>query len=81
MAFRVNTWMKYTGIAMAFAGVASRVFAWLQFAEAAGGVGGEKITPQEIVQLQPIIQDAINQGLMSAGVPVMVTVVLTYTGE
>ena len=76
----MNNWMKYLSIAMAFAGVGSRVLAWLQFAQATNSLGGEKITAQEIVQLTPIIQDAINQGLMASGVPAVVEVKITYMG-
>lgn len=77
----MNNWMKYLAIASAFMSVGMRVFSWLQFAQAAGSLGGDKITPGEIVQLTPIIQDAINQGLSAAGVPVVVNVQITYLGE
>jgi len=81
MAMTTERWMKYTALAIAFAGVASRVFMWMQSAQAAGSAGGEDIEPQEIVQLQSVIEDAINQGLMGAKIPIAAQVTLTYLGD
>lgn len=72
--------IKYFALAMAFASLATRVFQWLTFAQAPSGEGGEKITPSEITQLQPVIQDTLNQSLMSAKVPILVEVKMTYIG-
>ena len=72
--------LKYLALALAFGNVASQVFAWLQFAQATTSEAGAKITPAEITQLQPVIQNALSQGLMAAGVPIMVEVKMTYIG-
>lgn len=76
----MRSWMKYLALGSAFAGVGMRVFGWLQQAQAAGSPGGDDITAEEVVQLEPVINDAINQGLQSAEVPIVATVKLTYTG-
>jgi len=74
-------WMKYAALAMAFTGVASRVFLWLQQSQAEGSPGGDNIEPSEMVQLQSVIEDAVNQGLQGAKIPIFATVTLTYMGE
>jgi hypothetical protein len=76
----MSAWIKYAGIAAAFAGVGMRVFSWLQQAKAPGSPGGDHITAEEIAKLEPVIQDAINQGLQSADVPIIAEVKLTYIG-
>ena len=81
MAMTTERWMKYTALAMAFAGVASRVFLWMQQAQAAGSPGGDDIEPVEMVQLQGVIEEAINQGLQGAKIPIIANVTLTCIGE
>lgn len=81
MGMTTERWMKYTALAMAFAGVASRVFLWMQQAQATGSPGGDDIEPVEMVQLESVIQDAINQGLQGAKIPIMAEVKLTYIGD
>jgi len=81
MAMTTERWMKYMALAMAFAGVASRVFLWLQQAQAENSPGGDDIEPSEMVQLQSVIEDAVNQGLQGAKIPIIATVTLTYLGD
>ena len=76
MATQQERWMKYMSLALALGGLASRVIMWLQTSEAPSGSGGEDITATEIAQLQPVIQDAINQGFMAAKIPVMANLTL-----
>ena len=77
----MRTWMKYMAIAVAFAGVGAKVFAWLQQAQSAGSPGGEDIVPEEIPALQGVITDAVNSGLQAGEVPLIATVTLNYIGE
>lgn len=72
--------MKYLALMAAFAGIGSRVFTWMQTAQAAGSPGGEDITPEEIPALQTVITDAINQGLIAGEVPLVANVTFTYVG-
>ena len=72
--------MKYLALAAAFAGIGTRVFSWLTAAQADSSPGGDDIAPEEIAKLEPVIQDAINQGLMSAEIPLIAEVKLTYIG-
>ena len=76
MASSQERWIKYMSLALALGGLASRVIMWLQSSEAPTGAGGEDITASEIAQLQPVIQDSINQGFMAAKIPVMATLTL-----
>ena len=67
-----RSWMKYLGIASAFAGVGLRVYSWVNSAQAPGSEDGEDISASEIAALGPVITDAINQGLQAADVPLMI---------
>lgn len=71
-----RSWIKYLGIASAFAGVGMRVYSWLTSAQAPSSEGGEDITASEIAELTPVINDAINQGLQAAEVPLIAEVKL-----
>lgn len=72
-----RSWIKYLGIAAAFAGVGMRVFSWLNSAQAPTSEMGEDISPAEIAALTPVIQDAINEGLQAADVPLVCEVKIT----
>ena len=76
-----RTWMKYLGIAAAFAGIGGRLVSWLTMAQSAGSPDGDDIVPEEIVQIQGVITDAINEGLRQAEVPIVASVTLTYVGD
>ena len=73
--------MKYMAISMAFIGVASRIYMWFVSASDPASEEGDNIGPKEITELQGVVTDAINQGFMSANIPVMAQVTLTYVGE
>lgn len=77
----MSSWMKYLGLASAFAGVGTRIFAWLRTAQSVGSPGGDDIHPSEVVQLEGVITDAVNQGLQAAEVPIVAQVTLTYVGD
>lgn len=66
--------MKYLGLMAAFAGIGTRVFAWLQQSQAETSPGGDDFTAEELAKLAPIIEESINTGLMSAEIPVVVSV-------
>lgn len=74
-------WMRYFGIITAFAGIGTKVFSWLQQSQADESPGGDDITSEEVVQLAPILNEAINTGLQAAGVPIVAQVTLTYIGD
>lgn len=76
-----RSWMKYLALMAAFSGIGMRIFSWLTQAQSEGSIGGEDITPEEVTQLSPVINDALNQALQSAGVPIMANVELIYIGE
>lgn len=76
-----RSWMKYFGLMAAFSGIAGRVFAWLGQVQDSNSPGGEDITAAEVTQLEPVINDALNQALMSAEVPIQAQVTLTYIGD
>jgi len=66
--------MKYLGLMAAFAGIGTRVYAWLQQSQADTSPGGDDFTGEELAKLGPVIEEAINTGLMSADIPVVVSV-------
>jgi len=77
MATRQDRMMKYLAISAAFMGLAMRVYSWITSATDERSEEGEHISPAEIAQLQGVATDALNQGFMSANIPIAAQVTLT----
>ena len=71
MATSRERMMKYMAIAGAFAGVAMRIYTWLYQATDEASEEGDNISPTEIAQLQGVVTDALNQGMIAANIPVV----------
>lgn len=71
-----RSWIKYLGIASAFAGVGMRIYSWAISAQAPDSEAGEEISASEIAALSPVITEAINSGLQAADVPLIADVKL-----